>query len=462
MKPSRYNIASENPETGELVLFNSLYGSTIAIPAERKNHVLGLIEAPAASSNETDANLIGKLAHLKFVVGDDVDELQIVQQRKIAGMHDKNRLDVILMPNMDCNFSCPYCYEKHDSAKRMTSEVSARIVRWLALRIPHQKVVFLGWFGGEPLLSPETVLDIGGFVREACRSHGVRLITNVTTNGYALTPRLIERLLAADMFDYQITVDGPPEAHNRTRVLRSGKGSFDRVFGNILSLARADSRARISLRVNYNHENIHEIPGLLEMFPADIRSQLRIVFEPVFGDAKLSATKNLSGEEIARTITADYALAGRLGYDVRLGTLGVGRLVYCYAERQNQYIIDFKGDVFKCSVTDFSSSCKIGSIDAEGMLVRDEANWKAWMDMPPFDDSCTECVFLPLCMGGCRKDRAEHGGTGSYCSLVPTNTSHALKAVAFGNFKELLGQTVHKEHNCSKGRQSGTNCQSFT
>jgi sulfatase maturation enzyme AslB (radical SAM superfamily) len=58
--------------------------------------------------------------------------------------------------------------------------------------------------------------------------------------------------------------------------------------------------------------------------------------------------------------------------------------------------------------------------------------------MDLFEEKCYSCQYLPLCMGGCRRARCEGVETGSYCRLVPTNASFALKAIAFGGFEELL------------------------
>ena len=132
----------------------------------------------------------------------------------------------------------------------------------------------------------------------------------------------------------------PPEIHNKTRVLTSGKGSFDRVRSNILLLAQADKRVNISLRINFNHNNLHSIPELLALFPPEVRPQLRVVYEPIFGASELSATKNISSEEISLSITKYYELASEMGFNVVLGGLGIGKLVYCYAEREDQYIVN--------------------------------------------------------------------------------------------------------------------------
>jgi uncharacterized protein len=454
MRPSRYNITTEDAETSELLVFNAMYGSSaIVAPAGTKEAVSIL-----SGAQGNDFKMITEFSRLGFLVDDQLDELSILKARKNAGINDSNRLDVILMPNMDCSFACPYCYETHDAKNRMTPETRTNILNWMRKVIPERKVMKLTWFGGEPLLSADDVVETTRTIQKLCADHQVVLVQSITTNGYHLTDKLIQRLIGVGLLNYQITVDGPPALHNQTRILRSGKGSFDRVFRNILALAHADSQVRISLRVNFNHRNIDSIPELLELFPEDVRKQLRIVFEPIFGSDEWSATGNLSARAISESIGACYIKAAALGYDVQHGGMGVGKLVYCYAERTNQFIIDYKGDVFKCSVGSFSADERIGAILPDGTIEYQFERWNDWNSLSEFDEKCEACVFLPLCMGGCRKDRLKNRQTGSYCSLVATNTSYALKSVAFGTFNEILRNESMILRKCAEGRQSASDC----
>ena len=336
---------------GETILFNALYGSTVAIDPISLPLMVRLLKKPVVSAKNEEETL-DSLEKGKFVVDDHVDEIAIVKNRKQCGVEDKNRADVIIMPNLDCNFACPYCYEKHDHSNRMTTEVEESIKTWIASVIDSHKVVLLNWFGGEPLLSYKTILSIGEYAHRRCLNKGVSLLSNITTNGYAFTNSMIEKLVDLEIYSCQITMDGPRQIHNKTRILKTGQGSFDKILANIIALTEANGKVKISLRVNYNHNNIHYIPELLSLFPQGIRRQLRVVYEPSFGSDSLNATNNLSCTEISRATTEYYDLANSMGFDVVLGGLGIGKLVYCYAERKNQYIINYNGDVFKCSVSD--------------------------------------------------------------------------------------------------------------
>jgi uncharacterized protein len=115
-----------------------------------------------------------------------------------------------------------------------------------------------------------------------------------------------------------------------------------------------------------------------------------------------------------------------------------GKLVYCYAERENQAIINYNGDVFKCSVYDFNSSNRVGYIGNDGMLVKENGKWGEWMNIPLFENQCHSCKYLPLCMGGCRKTRILSKSNECNCALIPTNASYVLKQISLNGFDKLV------------------------
>jgi uncharacterized protein len=441
MKPSRFNMVVHVPHKRETVLFNSFNGALTVWPSDEYIHAAGFLsEERVVPATDNEHRIFQHLTEQGFLIPNYEDELKVVEERKRSGMSDQNRLDVIVMPNMFCNLRCPYCYERHQSGSFMTDDTERRLVAFLDRTVPQFKVLLLSWFGGEPLLSYRRVLRITRAAIRSCEQYGVEPIIHMTTNGYLLGGQKTSELIECGIHNYQITVDGPPAVHDRTRVLRDGSGTFSIIFRNIHDLVRADPRVRIAVRINFNHVNIEYIPELLHMFAADVRPALRIVFEPIFGATVMSATANICPDEISRRTAEYYELARDLGYDIVLGGIPVGQLVYCYAERENQYIFNYNGDVFKCSVGSFAAEDRFGSLNEAGQVVRETTRWNEWFNMDLFDAKCTACSVLPLCMGGCRKARAESHTTGTYCALVPTNACHTLKAIAFGSFENELVQ----------------------
>jgi uncharacterized protein len=309
---------------------------------------------------------------------------------------------------------------------------------WLTANIPLHKVVMLHWFGGEPLLQCGTVMSVSQHAKSIAEKNGSLLVLHITTNGYLLTRNRAQELTGAGIHDFQITVDGPAKAHDKMRILTNGGSTFHRVFQNVCSVASVDEQVKVTLRINFNHDNLKSIPELLELFPTAIRPQLRVVFEPIFGDCSLSAISNVPPSELSQKTSQYSEYAASLGYDVNFGLSAVkpGKLVYCYAEREHQYIINFDGNVFKCSVGEFSPNERVGRLLSNGRVEKRDSEWANWTGGVLFSEKCHSCVYLPMCMGGCRKMRMQEDP--QQCALVATNSSYLLKQVAFGGLQEAF------------------------
>lgn len=95
-----------------------------------------------------------------------------------------------------CNLSCGYCNEYDDVSKPVPAEVLKAQIDHLA----ELGTVVITLTGGEPLLHPQLDEIIKHVV-----DHGI--VCTLISNGYAMTPRWIERLNAAQLTLVQISID---------------------------------------------------------------------------------------------------------------------------------------------------------------------------------------------------------------------------------------------------------------
>lgn len=130
---------------------------------------------------------------------------------------------VQLHPSLRCNLCCEHCYSS--SGPEVRGELGPTVLCGLvsdAARMGYQVISFSG---GEPFLYS----GLREVLRHA-KSLGLR--TTVTTNGYFLQPRRLESL--RDLVDVlAVSLDGPPELHNR---LRGSPRAFDRLCAGLKSL----------------------------------------------------------------------------------------------------------------------------------------------------------------------------------------------------------------------------------
>jgi uncharacterized protein len=145
-----------------------------------------------------------------------------------------------------CNIDCSYCYylekEKLYPAEkkfRMADDVLESYVRQMitaSLEAGMQEVSF-AWQGGEP-----TMLGVDYFrkivaLQKRFASQGVRVTNAFQTNGMLLDDDW-GAFLHDNGFLVGISIDGPKKVHDRYRVDRAGRPTFDKVMRGLEVLQR--------------------------------------------------------------------------------------------------------------------------------------------------------------------------------------------------------------------------------
>ncbi|SHK27108.1 uncharacterized protein SAMN02745163_03536 [Clostridium cavendishii DSM 21758] len=136
-----------------------------------------------------------------------------------------------------CNFRCEYCsysgaYENRvHSNKRMTFELAKKGVDFLIEHSVEQKHVYVGFYGGEPLIEFELIKKIIEYIKKNAYGKDVRY--TLTTNATLLNEEIIDFLYKND-FTMTISLDGPKEVHDKSRKFALNScGTFDKVIEKI-------------------------------------------------------------------------------------------------------------------------------------------------------------------------------------------------------------------------------------
>ena len=159
---------------------------------------------------------------------------------------------VLLKVASRCNLDCSYCYVYHmgdegwrDQPKRMSYAVQLAAARQLAnLHSRLQRRLQVVMHGGEPLLiGPKRLERLCSLLHSALPAPNE---IHVQTNGVLLTDEIIDIFVHYDV-GISISLDGPPNVHDRFRIDRRGQGSHDRVHGAIARLmSRDDARTLLT------------------------------------------------------------------------------------------------------------------------------------------------------------------------------------------------------------------------
>jgi uncharacterized protein len=106
-------------------------------------------------------------------------------------------------------------------------------------------------------------------------------------------------------------------------------------------------------------------------------------------------------------------LAKKFGLKLPDATLSDRVRNSCYADKKNEAVINYNGDVYKCNARDFTEDKKEGILNESGIIIwneRHEVRKKSLLK----NKRCKSCSILPICGGGCSQVSLENNGF-DYC-----------------------------------------------
>ena len=288
----------------------------------------------------------------EFIVSDSKDELKeyIDFAKKIE--NDQSYLRLTINPTVNCNFRCWYCYEKHTTSQ-MSQEVIDRINNYIKKSTKKYKRIVLDFFGGEPMLYfRHVIMPILQNVQNEIAGKGIELSTNMTSNGFLFDSFKIKELKKYNFNSIQITLDGGRVCHNQTRYSVNG-GSYDKIIQNVKLFVKEN--IYVLLRINYTNDNI----GSVHTIPCDFRDLTESEKKYIFVEFhKVWQEKDVPVVDVDNAISVFEAN----GFKVSKQLLGG----YCYADKRNGCVINYNGDVYKCTSVDFENTSRDGFLNEFG------------------------------------------------------------------------------------------------
>jgi uncharacterized protein len=159
-----------------------------------------------------------------------------------------------------CNLACEYCYylEKAKlypgAALRMDDATLARVTEAYLAAHPGPEVTF-GWQGGEPLLMGLDFFRRAVALQRQFARPGQRVVNALQTNATRVDDAWAA-FFAEEHFLIGVSLDGPPELHDRYRRDRGGAPTHARVVEGLRALQRhgVDYNALVTVnRTNAGH-----------------------------------------------------------------------------------------------------------------------------------------------------------------------------------------------------------------
>ncbi|ENU93601.1 hypothetical protein F971_00859 [Acinetobacter vivianii] len=289
--------------------------------------------------------------------------------------------ELILYPTEQCNFRCSYCYEDFEVGK-MLPEVVDNVKKFINNRLDVVDHLHLSWFGGEPLIAQDILLDIANHAFQESKKRNKKLTGSFTTNAYHLTVELAKQFHEINHNKYQISLDGYQEQHDKTRKLASGKGTFNKIWTNLINLKDSDIQFEILLRLHITRENFESMKVLAyeikDKFIIDYR--FKVLVKPIgswggnnkIKDAILS--KDEQDNAIDEILKIIYPNNDRIFTVNNKETKNI-----CYASKPNSLAIRSQGTIQKCTVLLSDERNNVGNLTNDGEIFLDSELMKLWM-----------------------------------------------------------------------------------
>jgi uncharacterized protein len=397
LKESQYNIWVQRENAA--YVFNGISGALLRVPIHESRVLRAFLangEAPYCSPK-----LLKQMAIGRMLVRDDTDELKVLAQTYESSRHDTSRLGLTIITSLGCNFDCPYCFEaKHPSI--MEENVQQAVLQILDDQLPKISSFHVSWFGGEPLVGKQPLLTLSDAFIQRCDRAEVYYSSDIITNGYLLDEETCAQLRDRRVGNAQVTLDGPPEIHDRMRPLAGGRGSFRQIVRN---LHHAINYLDIIIRVNVDTENFGCVEQLLKLLAAvGFAGKLTVypgqivgVNDGVSAPSATYKTQCFTNPEFAQATLEFGSLAAHYGFSGP--SLPQPTATPCTAVRANELVVGSKGELYKCWQSVGNHLEVTGHINdyqnPNGRLQR-------WLKYNPFANAeCRSCIALPVCMGGC-------------------------------------------------------------
>jgi uncharacterized protein len=333
---------------------------------------------------------------------------------------------IVITPTIACNFRCDYCFQNDmRDTKKISSEVLGKIIQYIRVALKDgNEPIKISWFGGEPLLAMESIVNFNEELVDALGTNNHRITQDIITNGILLDKFMVSRLLKYGVNKAQVSFDSLVYERATKRGVIEEKGEPSIITRNIITAL--DAGMQINVRINVDSRNANQIDQIndaLDKFKirkysyyarvegVDTEEAKNIEIVDLLKSKEIKCkSATYSGATITRKAFAEQEkdlLFNSSNFTLLLKKL-TPRTHFCGATDGSMVVISPDGGVSRCwnsAGRENEEICNILDDNAYDYMHTGPVN-EAWNQYSPFEhESCKSCKVLPLCMGGCCQPR---------------------------------------------------------
>lgn len=405
-KESKYNIWIDHyPDENFSLVFNVLQRSLLKLPTQ-------LVEKIRCDKIcDIPVDILTILFELNILIEKEVDEMSVFRYWFERYRLQGEAISFTFLPTYSCNCKCIYCYEdgvrKDMSIREYASEEQIKCLLTFVntvVKLSSARKLDFSFHGGEPLLYPEIIEKVGYGINQIAEDNGLEKIYSIVTNGTLLNDKVLSFLKKISIERILCTLDGVAAIHNSRRQFLTGNGTFELVFSNVKRAL--DKGFIIVLNVNLDRLNYHAMSLFLDFLVKEHLvdyKNFRLIFSIVkqgLNTCYPEYFKNYqfqNEEEEADILLNCYQEA--LQRNLRIVDPISGG--FCTFRINNNFIIDYRGDIYKCISLTGNKEAYVGNIQEPLSSIYRRLSLYLYPIPWISNVDCQNCKFLPLCLGGC-------------------------------------------------------------
>lgn len=318
---------------------------------------------------------------------------------------------IVLNISGHCNFKCPYCFARDGesfSFDDFTSTQAHEVIDYCMTHGPKFDEYTLFFFGGEPLMNFEVMVDAIDYIRSKYNS--VKFRYGITTNGSILNDEIL-KFLKQNNITTLLSFDGL----ENDRPFVSGVPSTNIVLANMKRLLEYDVPLVLRATLLTTSDTFFENLMYLE--------SLGVNFEFAFAFATSSEETNLSNYtfEMKEKIRSQFDkiidfYSKALCSNQKIHCLTILEAIteisfkiqshYACAAGSSMFTFNNNGDIYSCQNNACGKKLSCGNIHTGLAETK-----RRYSIAPHFSkiDGCSSCWARYLCAGGCLSEKITMG-----------------------------------------------------
>jgi uncharacterized protein len=179
---------------------------------------------------------------------------------------------LVIQPTPFCNIDCRYCYLPDRNSKAVVApETLANLFSQVFASGWVDGALSVVWHAGEPMVLPIAFYRTAFRTIDRLKPAELPVLHSFQTNGTLIDDAWCE-FFAEENVNIGVSIDGPKHLHDRNRLTRSGRGTFDKTISgvrllrrhgvpfHVISVLSADSMARVQEMFDfYVEEGIEQV-----------------------------------------------------------------------------------------------------------------------------------------------------------------------------------------------------------